>query len=127
MKCVFSIWREDLRRVTASVVAIVTLLGLGIIPCLYAWFNIFSNWAPYDSEATGRIRVAVVNQDAGAAILGVEWNLGEKIESALEGNSAMGWVFLDDAYEALEGVRAGDYYAALIVPEHFTGDAVSFL
>ena len=46
MRTIVKIMRKDLQRMTASVVAIVTLMGLCIIPCLYAWFNIFSNWSP---------------------------------------------------------------------------------
>ena len=53
MRNILRVLRGDLRRMTASVVAIVTLMGLCIIPCLYAWFNIFSNWAPYDTEPLG--------------------------------------------------------------------------
>ena len=113
MKQIVRVWRGDLRRVTASVVAIVTLLGLCVIPCLYAWFNIFSNWSPYEAEATGRIRVAVVNADEGVKLMGVSVNLGNEIISALEGNTAMGWVFLSDPDEALEGLYASDYYAAI--------------
>lgn len=127
MKHILQIMGGDLRRMTSSVVAIVTLMGLCIVPCLYAWFNIFSNWAPYDSEATGRIRVAVANEDAGAELLGLRLNVGDKIIEALQSNDSIGWEFPDSADEALEGVWASDYYAALIVPEDFTENALSFL
>ena len=127
MKNIIMIARRDLKHITASVVAIITVLGLCIIPCLYAWFNIFSNWAPYDSDATGRIPVAVVSEDAGVDLMGVKINIGDKILTALEANDAIGWVFLSTKDEALDGVYAGDYYAALIISEEFTQDAVSFL
>ena len=127
MRTIVKIMRKDLQRMTASVVAIVTLMGLCIIPCLYAWFNIFSNWSPYESAATGRIRVAVVNSDQGAEILGLQINVGDKILEALQSNDSIGWEFPDSAETALEGVRASDYYAALIVPENFTRNALSFL
>ena len=127
MRTIAKILRTDLRRMTASVIAIVTLMGLCIIPCLYAWFNIFSNWSPYDSEATGRIRVAVVSSDQGAELLGLQINVGDKIIEALQSNDSIGWEFPDSADAALEGVRASDYYAALIVPEDFTAHALSFL
>lgn len=127
MRNILRVLRGDLRRMTASVVAIVTLMGLCIIPCLYAWFNIFSNWAPYDTDATGRIRVAVANSDAGAEVLGLRVNVGDKIIEALQSNDSIGWVFPDSADEALEGVWASDYYAALIIPEDFTQNALSFL
>lgn len=127
MKNIIMIARRDLKHITASVVAIITVLGLCIIPCLYAWFNIFSNWAPYDSDATGRIPVAVVSEDAGVDLMGVKINIGNKILTALEANDAIGWVFLNTTDEALEGVYAGDYYAALIISEDFTQDALSFV
>ncbi|MBQ5442020.1 MAG: YhgE/Pip family protein, partial [Oscillospiraceae bacterium] len=127
MRNILRVLRGDLRRMTASVVAIVTLMGLCIIPCLYAWFNIFSNWAPYDTDATGRIRVAVANSDAGAEVLGLRVNVGDKIIEALQSNDSIGWVFPDTADEALEGVWASEYYAALIIPEDFTQNTLSFL
>ena len=55
MRSIRAIFRGDLRRVTASIVSIVILLGLCVVPCLYAWFNIFSNWDPYGPDATSRI------------------------------------------------------------------------
>jgi len=126
MKNILRISRNDLRKITGSVVAIITILGLCIIPCLYAWFNIFSNWAPYESDATGRISVAVANMDEGASALGIDINVGEKIVDALAANDDIGWVFVDDEGAAKEGVYAGDYYAAIVLPESFTADVLSF-
>lgn len=39
----------------------------------------------------------------------------------------MGWVFTDTTDEAIDGVYDGSYYAALIIPENFTEDMISFL
>ena len=127
MKNILNIIRHDARKLTSSVVAIITIMGLCIVPCLYAWFNIFSNWAPYESDATGRILVAVANEDNGAELLGLKVNVGDKITDALKANDAIGWRFVDSKDEAVEGVYAGDYYAALIVPEDFSMDAMSFV
>lgn len=127
MKNILNIVKHDAGRLTSSVVAIITIMGLCIIPCLYAWFNIFSNWAPYESEATGRIRVAVANDDRGAVMLGLSVNVGEKIKEALEANHDIGWVFTEDSESAIEGVRSGEYYAALVIPEDFSDDALSFV
>ena len=127
MKNILNILKHDAGRLTSSVVAIITIMGLCIVPCLYAWFNIFSNWAPYDAEATGRILVAVANEDEGAELLGLKVNVGDKIVDALKANDAIGWRFTDDSKKAVEGVRAGDYYAALVVPEDFSMNAMSFI
>ena len=127
MKNILNILKHDSRKLTSSVVAIITIMGLCIVPCLYAWFNIFSNWAPYESDATGRIRVAVANDDRGDQVLGLDINVGEKIVEALKANDAIGWEFVESSDDAVEGVYSGDYYAALIVPEDFTMDALSFV
>jgi putative membrane protein len=127
MKNILNILKHDARRLTSSVVAIITIMGLCIIPCLYAWFNIFSNWAPYESEATGRIRVAVANDDKGAEMLGLSVNVGDKITEALKANNDIGWEFAENSDAAVEGVYAGDYYAALIIPEDFSRDVLSFV
>ena len=127
MKNILNIIRHDAGRLTSSVVAIITIMGLCIIPCLYAWFNIFSNWAPYDTDATGRILVAVASEDKGSELMGLNINVGDKIVDALKANDAIGWRFVDESEEAIEGVRAGDYYAALIIPEDFSLDVMSFV
>lgn len=126
MRNILRISRNDLRHITGSVVAIITIMGLCIIPCLYAWFNIFSNWAPYESDATGRISVAVANMDRGSDLAGLKINVGEKIVAALEANNDIGWVFVDDEEAAKKVVHSGDCYAALVVPEDFTEDVLSF-
>lgn len=127
MKNIWNIFRSDWKRLTASVVAVVVLLGLCLVPCLYAWFNILSNWDPYGPASTGRIRVAVASQDDGCDLMGLELNIGELVLQGLHSNDQMGWVFVEDAEAALTEVESGDYYAALIIPADFTRDFVSVL
>ena len=71
--------------------------------------------------------VAVASEDQGYQVMGLELNIGELVLQGLESNDQMGWVFVDDADTALSGVESGEYYAALVVPEEFTGDFVSIL
>ena len=127
MKNSWNIFRADWRRLTASVVAVVVMLGLCLVPCLYAWFNILSNWDPYGVGSTSHIKVAVASEDEGCELLGLEVNIGELVLKGLESNDQMGWVFVDDGEEAVAGVESGTYYAALVVPEEFTEDFVSIL
>ena len=125
MRKVFSVFRSDWRRLTASVVTVVVIIGLCLVPCLYAWFNIFSNWNPYGTSATSNIHIAVASEDEGRDILGVK--LGDMVIDALHSNDQMGWQFLDTREEALAGVESGEYYAALIMPTDLTSDFVSIL
>ena len=127
MKNILTICRNDLRRISSSVVAIVIILGLAAVPCLYAWFNIFSNWDPYGPDATSRIKVAVASNDEGSSVLGLKLNIGDEVVSALEANDTIGWQFVDTKQDALDLVYSGDCYAALVVPEDFTANVTSFL
>ena len=70
----YNIWKiftTDIRRISNNVVAVVIIMGLSILPALYAWFNIFSNWDPYEPAATSQLKVAVASDDAGAEIMGL--------------------------------------------------------
>lgn len=127
MRNIWHIIRSDTRHICHSVVAIVVIMGLCIVPCLYAWFNIFSNWDPYGTDATSRIRVAVVSEDKGADIMGIELNVGDQIIETMEANTMIGWVFVDTKEEALELVYSSDCYAALVVPKDFSKDIISFM
>ena len=63
MTNIIRIFLSDVKRLSTNVVAVVVIIGLSVIPCLYAWFNILSNWAPYNASATGHLAVAVVSMD----------------------------------------------------------------
>lgn len=127
MKNIVKIFLADARRISKDVVAVVVIMGLCVIPSLYAWFNIFSNWDPYGPESTSNLKVAVVSLDAGSAVSGVNLNMGDSVIEGLKSNTTIGWVFADTEEEAVDGVNNGDYYAALVVPKDFTEDMISFL
>lgn len=127
MKNIFTIFLTDFKRIKTNVVAVVIILGLIILPALYAWFNILSNWDPYGPDSTAKIKVAIASDDVGIDLEGIYFNMGDEVLSALESNRTIGWVFTDTTQDAIDGVYAGDYYAALVIPVDFTEDLVSFL
>ena len=127
MKNIIRIFLADMRRLGRNVVAVVVIMGLCIIPSLYAWFNIFSNWDPYGPDSTSNLKVAVVSLDAGCKVASIDLNVGDSVISGLKSNNTIGWVFTDTDKEAVEGVDNGDYYAALVIPEDFSEDMISFL
>ena len=127
MHNIWKIFTTDIRRISNNVVAVVIIMGLSILPALYAWFNIFSNWDPYEPAATSQLKVAVASDDAGAEIMGLSLNVGDSVLEALGANTTIGWVFPETTEEALEGVKNSDYYAALIIPETFTQEMLGFI
>ena len=127
MRNIWKIINTDSHRIFSSVVVLVILMGLCVVPCLYAWFNIFSNWDPYGQSATSRIRVAIANEDRGADLFGVGLEVGNQVVEGLQANNQIGWVFCDTPEDALKRVYSGDCYAALVIPADFSKDIVSFL
>lgn len=126
MQNIWKIFKHDCERVGTNLIAMVVAFGLVVIPSLYAWFNIAAEWDPYSN--TGGIRVAVANDDAGytSELMPLTVNMGEQVESALRENSQLEWVFTSSD-EAVEGVRSGEYYAALVIPDDFTKDMLNVL
>lgn len=127
MKNIISVFLSDWRRISTNVVALIIVMGLSILPSLYAWFNILSNWDPYGSDATGNIKVAVASADKGVTIGDNTVNVSDSVIEGLKANNSIGWVFTDTVEDAVNGVYAGDYYAALVMPEDFSENMISFM
>lgn len=117
---IIKIMLRDLKSISTNVVAMVIIMGLCVIPSLYAWFNIHSNWDPYSEAATSNLRIAVFSKDQGVQIQNMSLAIGESVVDALHENSTIGWVFPEDERTAINGVYSGEYYAALVIPEDFT-------
>lgn len=127
MRNIIKIIALDIERLSVNVVAMVVLIGLTVIPSLYAWFNTLSNWDPYGESATTHLQVAVASSDQGIMIGSYEINVGDIIIKNLKENDTIGWVFTETSEEAIAGVYSGDYYAALVIDEEFSSNMISFM
>lgn len=124
ISCIFKIFTHDLRKIFTNFTATVVALGVMLLPSLYAWFNILASWDPYGN--TNYISVAVANVDEGYTIRGLELNIGDNIVQSLAENDQIGWVFTKKE-DAIQGVRSGTYYAAVVIPEDFSQNLASIL
>ena len=124
MRGMVRLLRHDMRHLRSSVIAVVVFAGIVAVPSFYAWFNIAGSWDPYGR--TGDVRVAVANEDAGyeGALVPVRVNLGERVVAELCSSTSIGYE-VTSADEAVEGVRSGRYYAAVVVPEDFSKDLMT--
>ena len=125
MSNVLLIARRDFSGLFKNVMSVVITLGLVVLPSLFAWYNILACWNVFDN--TSYLSVAVASEDEGfqSDLLPLNINVGEKVVSALRGNDQINWVFTNGT-DAVEGVKAGKYYAALVIPKGFSRDMLTF-
>lgn len=123
MKNIIEIFRKDIKEVFRKTNTWIIIVGLILLPSMYAWPNILSSWDPYGH--TNNIKVAVTSEDAGATVDGKDLNLGNSLVEGLKNNKNLDWQFVSNKQEAEDGVRIGDYYASIVVPKNFSQDMTS--
>ena len=118
------IFTGDLKQIRNNTIAWIVVMGLTIVPSLYAWFNIAASWDPYGN--TGNLKVAVANMDEGyrGSLFPITLNVGDQVEMNLRENNQLNWIFTDEK-AAIRGVKSGKYYAAIVLPESFSRDIMS--
>ena len=118
MRNIWTIFKTDIRTLSRCFFACVVVLAIALLPSLYAWLNIYSNWDPYGS--TGGISIAVASLDRGYTDNGEYVNKGRDVLEDLKTATSINWVIVDTEQEATDGVYAGDYYAAVVIDEDFS-------
>ena len=89
---IFKIFKKDLKGLSRNILALAIALGLCLIPSLYAWFNIYSNWDPYANTAS--VQIAIVSEDEGYSESDDSTiNMGEQIVEQLHSNDNQAGVF----------------------------------
>lgn len=126
MNRIFKIFVHDIVGLSRNIFTLIIAGGLCIIPSLYAWFNIYSNWDPYAN--TSAVKVAVVSEDAGYTGEDGEYsNMGDSVLESLRTNTGLGWQILDKKDDAIEGVKSGEYYAAIVIGDDFSESMFDFI
>ena len=119
MADILRIFKRDMCGIFRNVLVLIIVIGLCVLPALYAWFNIYANWDPYGN--TGNIAIAVVNLDKGWTKNDSETvNMGDGVVESLKQKDTIGWKFVKSEEKAVEGVKSGRYYSALVIDEQFT-------
>ena len=126
IKNIWTIYKEDLKRIFTNYAALIVILALCILPSLYAWFNIKASWDPYGQEATSQIKIGVINNDKGTEFNGKLINIGDQVVDQLKENDLMGWQFVDEA-EGEKALEEGTFYATIMIPDNFSQDITSLV
>ncbi|MBQ6585918.1 MAG: YhgE/Pip domain-containing protein [Coriobacteriales bacterium] len=126
MREAWRIFKSDLKHLfNSNVVTAITAIGLVLLPSLFSWYNILACWDVFDN--TGKLTVAVANTDEGytSDLIPLRVNIGDQVVGALRSNDPVDWVVVDQE-EAIDGTKAGRYYAAVVIPKTFSRDMMSF-
>ncbi|TJW10728.1 YhgE/Pip domain-containing protein [Parvibacter caecicola] len=120
---VFAVFARDMKRLLRNPIALVIVLGVCIMPSLYAWYTIEAQWDPYQN--TEAIKVGVVNLDEGAdSAEAGHLAIGEEVVAQLKDDHQLGWQFVDEQ-EGIQRVESGEYYACIVIPKNFSADFAS--
>lgn len=117
--------RSDFESLFANVMSTIIVVGLVVMPSIFAWYNVIACWNVFDN--TGNLTVAVANVDDGyeSELVPLRVNVGERVVSALRANDEIDWTFTTEE-DAVDGARSGRYYAAVVIPEGFSKDMLTF-
>lgn len=119
MRNIWTVFKTDIRSLSKCFFACVVVVAIALLPSLYAWLNIYSNWDPYGN--TGGISIAVASLDEGYTNEdGTYENKGDDVVADLREATSINWVIVDTEEEAKGGVESGDYYAAVVIDKQFS-------
>lgn len=125
MRTILSIFKNDISSLSRRFFALAIIVAISVLPALYAWVNIYANNNPYAN--TGEIQIAVASRDPGLNLEdGTHINMAEEVSEDLKTSDKIGWQFPETADEAINGVKSGRYYAAVIFEDNFTYNMYHF-
>lgn len=122
MRNIWTVFKTDIRTLSKCFFACVVVVAIALLPSLYAWLNIYSNWDPYGN--TGGISIAVASLDEGYTDAdGTYENKGDDVVADLREATSINWVIVDTEEEAKGGrgvrrlLRGGGHRQA-VQPEY---------
>ena len=119
---VVEIIKKDFKSAFSNPIVTIVLIGIIILPSLYALLNIQACWDPYGN--TGEVQFAIANLDNGSSFEGTNINVGNELVKDLKKNDKFNWTFVTED-ELRDGVYKGDYYAGIIIPKNLSENIIS--
>ena len=116
--------KQELTHLFKNKLLLVVMVVIMLIPAIYAGLFLNSMWDPYGE--IGKLPVAVVNNDAAIEYNGKILAVGDNLESSLKTNNAMNFIITDEE-NADKGLKNGDYYMVITIPEDFSKNAASMM
>ncbi|WP_423215075.1 YhgE/Pip family protein [Streptococcus equinus] len=115
---------EELKALIKNPKLWVTMIGVALVPALYNLSFIGSMWDPYGNVEN--LPVAVVNEDKSATLNDKTLTIGDDMVDSMSKNKALDYHFVSQK-KADKGLKDGDYYMVITLPEDLSEKASSLL
>lgn len=115
---------EEFKALIKSPKLWVTMIGVALVPALYNLSFLGSMWDPYGS--LDNLPVAVVNKDKTATLNDKKLTIGDDMVDSMSTNKALDYHFVSQK-KADKGLKDGDYYMVITLPEDLSEKASSLL
>ncbi|VGV32931.1 phage infection protein [Streptococcus pyogenes] len=115
---------EELKTLIKNPKLMITMIGVALVPALYNLSFLGSMWDPY-----GRVNdlpIAVVNHDKPAKRADKSLTIGNDMVDKMSKSKDLEYHFVS-AKQAQEGLKEGDYYMVIILPEDLSQRAATLL
>ena len=116
------IMKKNFKGAFSNPIVVIVLIGVIILPSLYALLNIQACWDPYGN--TGDVPFAIANLDEGASFNDKDINVGKELVKDLKKNDKFKWTFVSED-DLRKGVYNGTYYAGIVIPKNLSENIVS--
>ena len=121
-KMIAEIMKKNFKGAFSNPIVVIVLIGVIILPSLYALLNIQACWDPYGN--TGDVPFAIANLDDGASFNDKDINVGKELVKDLKKNDKFKWTFVSED-DLRKGVYNGTYYAGIVIPKNLSENIVS--
>ncbi|CAM4181701.1 YhgE/Pip family protein [Streptococcus penaeicida] len=115
---------EELKALLKNPKLIITMIGVALVPALYNLSFLGSMWDPYGQVED--LPIAVVNQDKSAKLNNGQLRIGQDMVDNMSKNKDLDYHFVSEK-KADKGLKNGDYYMVVTLPEDLSQKATTIL
>ncbi|WP_045518792.1 YhgE/Pip domain-containing protein [Neobacillus niacini] len=116
--------KSELKTILSNRKVLIPIIAILFIPVLYAGMFLWAFWDPY--KYLGDLPVAIVNQDKGAELGGVQLEIGEDLVKNLKKSNTFDFDIVDKK-QGYQGLEDQKYYILVEIPSDFSKNATTLL
>ena len=116
--------KREWQKILKNPWMIIILIAIITIPAIYTSVFLGSMWDPYGDA--DQLPVAIVNHDKKVNYEGKILQVGDDLVKNLKDSGSLDFHFVSDK-KAEEGLKSGEYYMIISIPENFSKNATTLM